>query len=571
MNIDFHVVRSKNFMSIGNDFCEVRLDSVAKTLIVGKNGNGKSCVLLDAICFGLFGKPFRDVKKDNIVNAVNKKQCVVEVEFTIGTNNFLVRRGISPNIFEIYQNNDLLKQNASVRDYQAVLEKYVLGMDLKTFKQTIVLGAANYHPFMQLTAMERRDVVENLLSLRVFSVMMASIKDELSALRKDESAVDAKLTASKGFYQTQKDLLIRMQNSTADADAQIQLKIDAKNKVLDAKITELRNVSSKLSESKSIVKPDDFFSSISDTRSQLSVLDTKIGADRSQVRFFQHHDHCPTCLQGISYAFKASKMADLTDSIGKYNEQKKRLELALDDLTAKKHANDNARFECQQIEHQVESLKSYVRQISAEVKLMESTMGKAPQSDQEVVASIRKLADQIKKLAGEKEALLVKIEADAIIASMLNDTGIKSRIIDLYVPMLNTFINQYLSDLGFFVQFTINNKFEECIKSRFRDEFEYNNFSQGEKLRIDLSILFAWREVSKRKNSVSSNLLIMDEIMDGSIDDEGAQDFMRLLNKMEKTNIFIISHRSELISDKFDRVLKVTKPGNYTVMEEDRT
>jgi len=564
MHIQFKSVAYKNFLSTGNDFIEVDLSKTGKTLVVGRNGHGKS-TLLDAVYFALFGRPFRNIKKGKLVNSINKKHCMVELKFQIGETNYNVKRGINPDVFEVYQNDVLLDQNASVRDDQKQFEKDVLGgLTPNVFRQLVVLGSASYVPFMQLTASQRREVIENLLDIKVFSVMNSLLKEHVSENKKNIQGNQRDLDNVDSLINAQEQQLklsnASQQEKKDKLNAEIQLKVVDQNKLSEDFL--------KLEE------PEEYDSSqeqkLIDKSLKLRDFKSKIVAKiqnySSIVSFFENHDKCPTCSQSITEELSKCKVGEnqaeidkLKEAMTKLQEQQQGTTDELQLLKGKKQANNDK-------QRLITENTRAVVEIQKEIKALERLRDSYTEIQQQPIIDALDALKQKRDLAqNELKELLNEKEVCALIVPMLKDGGVKAKVVQRYIPIINQHINHYLEELDFFVQFTLDEEFNEKIMSRFRDEFEYNSFSEGEKLRIDIAILFTWRDIMKMRNTITTNLLIMDEILDRSIDQQGADEFLKLLDEISSSsNVFVISHRGAELSEKFNRVLKFEKQGNYT-------
>lgn len=567
----FTKVRFKNFLSYGNSFTEIELNKDRTVLLIGKNGHGKSGVI-DAITFALYGKPFRKITKGGLLNSINKSELVTEIEFYIGSNNYKIIRGMKPNIFEVYCNNVLVKQDAKVKDYQEQLERYILKMSYKSFTQVVILGSARYTPFMQLSASDRRSVIEDLLDIQIFSNMNSIVKDKLSGIK--DSVQDCKFNIElfKDKIELQKQNI--KQNKTVSEQLILRKKEIIANTFVE--VQELQKTVQELLEENdnlSLLITD--LTTVETKQTKLFNIGVKLKNNISKIvkdnDFYHNNDNCPTCKQTIDQIFKSqtisendSKLQELKVGeqklITEYESGQKRLvEIKeINDKISKNNAiildkNSNIR-----------SAQKYIKLVSDEIDTIRNpvdTKNVGSDTLQELIENLDVYIQKYEDYINEKSYY-------DFISVMLKDGGIKTKIIKQYLPILNKYINQYLTQLDFFVNFNINENFEEVIKSRHRDEFTYSNFSEGEKTRLDLAILFSFRQLARLKNSVNTNLLILDEIMDGSLDSNGTDVFMNLLSSVDKnTNIFVISHKSDQVSDKFDTVLKFEKVKNFSKMQ----
>ena len=568
--IIFKKVRYKNFLSTGQQFIEIQLDRSSKTLVVGENGAGKS-TMLDALCFGLFQRAFRNIKKDQMINSINEKDCVVEVEFVIGQNYYKIIRGIKPNIFEIWCNDVMLNQDAAQRDYQKHLESTILKLNFRSFTQVVILGNASFVPFMQLRARHRRQVVEEILDIEIFSKMNLLFrekqKNQDEVIKQSDfncQLIDSKIESQKkhiedmsGNKQQNVDKkMIELKQAQTDID-NYQLDIDKVN-------TEKAELQKQiLDESK-----------VNDKHKQLHTLEAKLentcSKHKKDLGFFQSHNDCPTCQQSIDEAFKltmiskkADKVQELEGALGQIEKDIKSAEDRLSIINKTMVAIREKELLVNRYETSISEIKKYMANKQREIDELEDesfTTGVA-------TGKLEELQEQL--TAAESAKIKQKEQKNYLDTAryLMQDTGIKTKIIKQYLPIMNQFINKNLADMDFFVNFTLDEEFNETIKSRHRDEFNYHSFSEGEKLRIDLAILFTWREIAKLKNSTNTNLLILDEIFDSSLDASGTDEFMRILsNKLAKENVFVISHKGDTLLDKFPSILKFEKYKNFTRM-----
>ena len=570
--IVFKKIRYKNFLSTGQQFIEIELDKSPTTLVVGENGAGKS-TLLDALCFGLFQRPFRIIKKDQLINTINEKECVVEIEFVIGTKQYKIIRGIKPNIFEIWCDGDMLNQDAAQRDYQKHLEQTILKLNFRSFTQVVILGNASFVPFMQLKARDRRQVVEEILDIEIFSKMnfmfreKQKLQDEI--IKQDDfeySILDTKIEGKKKYID--------------DISNRSKELMDSKKVELDKTITDIanyeqdiRNVKTEISDLQKQVLDE---TRVSSKKSKLHSMEAKLentcNKHKKDLRFFESHDDCPTCQQSIDTAFKTTmidskkeKVAELDSALGQIDKEIKTNQMRLDTindtmiLIREKELLIN-RYETSivEIQKQTSRLQTEISEVSNENVSTAVQTGELNQLQEQLTQT------DIKKKTDKEHKIYIDTARH-----LMQDTGIKTKIINQYLPIMNQYINKHLADMDFFVNFTLDEEFKETIKSRYRDEFNYHSFSEGEKLRIDLAILFTWREIAKLKNSTNTNLLVLDEIFDSSLDASGTDEFMRILyTTMAKENVFVISHKGDTLIDKFPRVMKFEKYKNFTRMAE---
>jgi DNA repair exonuclease SbcCD ATPase subunit len=564
--IVFKKIRWKNFLSTGNIFTEIELNKSTTTLIVGENGAGKS-TLLDALSFALFNKPFRKINKPLLLNSITKKDLVVEIEFSIGHNNYKIIRGIKPNVFEVYQNGSLLNQSADSKDYQEILEKQILKINFKSFCQVVVLGSASFVPFMSLPTGQRREIIEDLLDLQIFTSMNTILKQRITTNAEDLIKQEANKTIVEEKIKLVRSHLIEVQNNNDkiiaeknDRIAQTNLQVND----LNDEYWSLKNKRQSLEEK--TVDEKELSSSMKKLTALKHKFEAHLSSQKDQIKFFTDHDNCPTCKQTIDESFKC----DMVET----NQQKvKELEENLE-LVAKNYIETNDKInELMNIQTEISTLKMEEHKLATKIT---SLVDYRTQLENEI-NSIQKnvtedKSEQLNALVDElKEADTLLNELHDLkqtyqaVSVLLKDGGIKAKIIKQYIPIINKLINKYLSSMDFFVQFELNEEFNETIKSRFRDEFSYASFSEGEKMRINLAILFTWRAVAKLRNSISTNILIMDEVMDSSLDSNGTEEFMKVLTQLAvDTNTFIISHKTDQLYDKFTSVIKFEKHKNFS-------
>jgi DNA repair exonuclease SbcCD ATPase subunit len=559
-------LRWKNFLSTGNIFTEIELDKHNTTLIVGENGAGKS-TMLDALVFSLFGKPFRSIKKPQLLNSITNKGLVVEVEFDIGLNKYKIVRGIKPTIFEVYQNGELINQSAEMRDYQEHLERHIIKLNYKSFCQVVVLGSASFVPFMQLPGGQRREVIEDLLDLQIFTTMNSLLKDKIQVNNETltEISADQKVVTEK-IKLVKEHLLENQQNNEKLITEKLDYCDEAKEKIESIKeeLTTLKREITSLKEK--VANSDEVQKQVSKLTTLRHKIEAKLAVIQNDVEFFKNHEHCPTCTQTITEDLKQEKIEHKTSQIDEINNGLEKLTETYD--KAQKELNDimetnelitNKQLEMVNLRNQATNLSDYVDKLTKEIK----HINELHESDEDT-----KMEDLQNEMAliieRYNEAMDEKLIYTAA-SMLLKDGGIKARIIKQYVPVINKLISKYLSAMDFFIQFELDEEFNETIKSRFRDEFSYASFSEGEKMRINLAILFTWRSVAKLRNSVSTNLLIMDEVMDSSLDANGTEEFLKILHSLTSdTNTFIISHKTDQLYDKFANVIRFEKKQNFS-------
>lgn len=567
--IHFKTVSWKNFLSTGNHPTEIQLDRHRSTLIVGMNGAGKSTIL-DALCFALYNKPFRKINKPQLINSINAKNCVVEVQFNVGGSEYIVRRGMRPGIFEVYKDDVLLNQDASSRDYQEFLEKNILKLNHRSFCQVVVLGSATYVPFMQLSAYARREVIEDLLDIQVFSVMNGLLKDRIQQNKDSQQTVKYDIDLVKERISMQEALIETLSRDTKALIQDRQLKVDQINYSIDAMNEEGIARQSELSE---LIESIEDASEVSDFINKLQNMREKV-QDRisrleKEVLFYHNNDTCPSCKQGIDHDFKGSTIEEKRVEIEK-------IKSGVPVLEEKYRVAQDRSVEIAKIQRRINSVNTQLASTKASIAserkhltTLERELVELQKTQQQNNDATKLIDFQEELILKEKlrEGLAKEAATQTIASSILKDGGIKATVIKKYVPVMNKLINKYLAAMDFFVHFELDEQFNEVIKSRFRDEFSYQSFSEGEKLRINLAILFTWRAVAKLRNSASTNLLIMDEVLDGAMDHAGTEEFLKIIEELTKdTNLFIISHRGDALFDKFHSVIKFEKHGDFSVM-----
>jgi len=566
--IKFQNIRWKNMLSTGNYFTEIQLDRSPNTLIIGQNGAGKSTIL-DALCFVLFGKPFRKINKPSLLNSINGKELVVEIEFKIGEKQYKVIRGIKPNIFEIYCDGRLTNQDATVKDYQEHLEKFVLKMNYKTFTQVVILGSASFVPFMQLSPADRRTIIEDLLDIEIFSTMNTLVKQKLVTIKDNATTnkYNMELVAEK--------IKLQKQNIEDHKNHNIKAIESKKNEILqnENQILELQNKIGLVQEhisvmQKSIMDGDSITKKKAKLVSLETQLETKFKKVTKEIGFYKDNDNCPTCRQLIDEEYKQkqieSNKATLDELQNGLDELTKQMQTVTDRIGQIQSINESiSEHNTEIVKHQtsISAIQKYIGILNKEVVKLSNTsdsMEKDNSKLKELKEELSGLVEEQKHISGEKQYY-------DFAATLLKDSGIKTRIIKQYLPVMNKLINKYLTQMNFFVNFNIDENFEETIKSRHRDVFSYYNFSEGEKFRIDLALLFTWRTIAKLKNSASTNLLILDEVFDSSLDVGGTDEFMKLIHDLGgDTHVFVISHKGDQLFDKFRSVIRFEKKNNFS-------
>ena len=569
--IVFEKVRWKNFLSTGNVFSEIDLQRSRTNLIVGHNGSGKSTIL-DALTFSLFGKPFRKISKSMLVNSVNEKDTMVEVEFSIGKNSYQVIRGIKPNKFMVYCNGQPWDEDAKAVDQQKNLEQNVLKMNFKSFTQIVVLGSSTFVPFMRLPGQQRREIIEDILDIQVFSVMNSRLKDKIRENNEEIKDLDYQLHLLEEKIELQKQYMLELKKKT---DAEIDKKKEKIKEYQQEEESSLGNIRDLTDQVTNLSTEMEEYSKSSSKLKKLNTflikLNQKLQTCKKEHKFFEDNHVCPTCTQDLSDEFRADKIEEGKTKLDEMNVGYEELQTAIKDeeernekfleLTQEVNTKNTT---ITNINYQLMSIRSNIDEISKEIKELE---GSTPDKKAEFVKLEGLIED---KKATKKNCAVSKKDRDVlqVATTLLKDSGIKTRIIKTYLPTMNKLINQFLQSMDFYVNFTLNENFEETIKSRYRDVFSYESFSEGEKARIDISLLLTWRSIAKLKNSVDTNLLILDEIFDGSLDQSGTSDLGWILRNFDdNTNVFVISHKT-ILDDKFDRTITVNKDKNYSTLEE---
>ena len=566
--IQFKKVRFKNFGSFGNNFTEVNLDTGGNTIVSGNNGHGKSFALLDSVTFALFGRPFRSIKVNQIVNSINQKDCVVECEFQISDDVYLIRRGIKPKIFEVFKNGELIDQHAKAKDYQNMLEEQIIKMNYKSFTQVVILGSSSFVPFMQMSPGDRRTVIEDILDIQVFSEMNSLLKTRLAENK------EQLLDAHRELGLVKEKILIQQTNLDS-----LRKKGDAERERVQSEIDTTREQIKELQEqgmdlAKKVKELNDTAPNLNELRESLKNANSKHAKltqqkldNESLTHFYNENTECPSCRQEITNETRDSLLIPV-------EQQHKELQVALDEvgviITEQEDAIDSAMKvhdgiakltgEMDRLGTELRSRNKYIDQCNKQIEAC-NTAG----DTEETETRIEKLNGDESALSKKKEDLLDEGVIYSHASNLLKDTGIKARIIKTYLPVMNQLINKYLGDMDFFAQFNLDENFSETIKSRHRDDFSYSSFSEGEKLRIDLALLLAWREIARLKNSANTNLLILDEVFDSSLDAGGTEEFLKLLDILsERCNIFVISHKADQLADKFSKSMTFEKRGNFS-------
>ena len=566
MRIHFKKIKYKNILSTGNTFTTIDFDSYATTLVSGSNGSGKS-TLLDAMTFGLYGKPFRNISKSQLLNSINKKGLEVELYFAAGGNNYLIRRCMKPNVFEIYKDGEMLNQNAAKKDYQQHLEENILGINYKSFNQIVVLGSATYVPFMELRVGQRREIIEDLLDIQVFSVMNLLAKDKINENKAaiNDTKYNIELVETKIDSAEENNNEIRKIKETQVDQIRSKMgeyidDIEAKNSTIDTQDEIMKVLYDDISD-----KADEK-EKFADATQQRAELERSRVQFEKELSFYEHNDDCPTCKQGIAHDFKS-------DQINEKNELKAGIEKGLVDVAETIKTHQDRLGSISKVEDQIQDVNFKISEIRAEIKMSKNALVSykkeledAQREVEEVDTSkLESLQEDLTKQNDMHKSLVEEHEILSVVHTILKDGGIKARIISQYIPVMNKLINKYLAAFDLFVDFHLDEEFNEVIRSRFRDNFTYASFSEGEKLRITLSIMLAWRSVAKLRNSVSTNLLILDETLDGALDSVGIESLIETLHGLNSDdNIFVISHRGDQFAEKFDGSITFGKVKNFS-------
>jgi DNA repair exonuclease SbcCD ATPase subunit len=564
--IHFTKVRWKNFLSTGNAFTEIQLDHNDSTLIVGENGAGKS-TMLDALCFGLYGKPFRKIKKDQLINSVNGREAVVEVEFTAKEHQYVVRRGIKPSLFEIIEDGVLIDQDAAARDYQEMLEKHILKLSMKSFTQIVILGSSSFVPFMQLTTGVRREVIEDLLDIRVFSSMALLLKDRVATNREEYKLNDRDITYTNEKIKAQEKIRVELDEQRQEKIVDYKQRIEQAQSNIARETVRAQELNTEIEDLLERCASHQTLSSrVQKILTLEKSLETKKANARKTIKFYADNNECPTCTQTIDIHVRAEKIGEKEKVINEIEDALKKLatELAATEESLTEVQTHQRGVSVRQRDYA--ACQTAIAAYQKEISVYNKEIGNLNKTEDTTSASSSLIAlreDQVKFLE-VKERILREKEMYELATVILRDSGIKSRIIKQYIPVINKLVNKYLAAMDFFVKFELNESFEEKILSRHRDDFTYDSFSEGEKMRIDLALLFTWRSIARMKNSASTNLLILDEVFDASLDSNGCDEFLKIIHDMEGSNIFVISHKGDVLHDKFTNTIRFTKHKNFS-------
>ncbi len=566
--IEFKTIKWRNFLSTGNNFTEVNLNTHNKTLIVGENGAGKSTIL-DALCFSLFNKPFRKINKPQLVNAINLGDCLVEIEFSIGKINWKIKRGMKPTIFEIYKNGNQLDQSASSADQQKWFEQNVLKLNYKSFTQIVVLGSSTFIPFMQLPAAGRREVIEDILDIRIFSTMNTILKDRVRESKEAITEIDYSISILKNKIDVQKQFIQDLKKQSEDNvvlwdDEIIKIKeeIEFNQKELEKFMSSIEEMTKQMN---SYENPQTQLTRLNEFNIKFK---SKIKTLQKEINFLTSNDVCPTCNQDITEEFKKLNIDGNNTTIDKLMDALTDIDSKEKNLTQTLNSRNTIQKNITQHQNKINNCLSTIKWKENKIKETQQKIQSIKDNTDNTDRELQKMKVLIKQGMGhelQRKELSKKSTELKIISNILKDGGVKSTIIRKYLPVMNTLINKNLQELEFYINFNLDDTFNETIKSRHRDEFSYASFSEGEKMRIDLALLFTWREVAKLKNSVNTNILILDEIFDSSLDSNGTTDFINILRTVtDGNNVFVISHKEDMLHDKFDNVIQFKKVKNFS-------
>ena len=567
--IIFEAIRWKNFLSTGNNWTEINLIKSKSTLVIGQNGAGKS-TMLDAISFALFGRAHRNISKPQLINSINNKNCEVEVKFTIGKSKFRVLRGIKPNTFEIWKNGDMINQSSHSREYQKILEQNIIKLNHKSFHQIVVLGSSSFIPFMQLPAHHRRDVIEDLLDINIFSKMNTILKEKNLEVKNKLKENAHQLDLIKNSLDSQRKYIRDITQINEDEIRDRNKKIDELHDEIQLLNTKNGEHSLFLEENSAIITSK--IKEYNDKRTSIlhnkSTMESQIKSIVKDSKFYEDNDNCPTCSQPIEPEFKKQKIHECktqatsikTQYDNMLNEAQEVLEI-IEEWNIKSEELRNRQSEINGNNKTIESLQNQVNKTHGEIEKLTSREGDLGKANEE----LQDMMNNRDTLLEDKLTLNEEISYNSVMGELLKDTGIKTKVIKQYVPVINKLVNQYLQVLDFFVHFNLDENFNETIRSRHRDAFSYDSFSEGEKKRIDLALLFTWRQIAKMKNSVATNLLLLDETFDSSLDHDGVENLMKILHTLDNsTNVFVISHKGEILDSKFKEKLEFVKEKNFS-------
>ncbi len=568
--IKFEKITIKNFMSVGNASLTVDYTAAKSTIVTAVNGSGKSSIMLDSICFVLYGKPYRPINKPQLLNSINQKGLLVEIEFKIDKTRYKVKRGIKPNIFEIYKGGKLINQDAAARDYQKVLEQTILKMNFRTFTQIVIMGSGNYIPFMRLKPDARREFIEDILDIKIFSTMNMLLKQQVKEHFEHLKEITTNINFLKEKIKIQHSFIEKMEDEKTNQKASIVSEIER----LTTEIDDLWKTISSLQENVESIQLDiDGHNMISDKKIELQTLAKQIKANivkfNKDKEFYSNTEICPTCHQEIEEHHREKIIARATNKVTEFGRGLAEIEARLIDFNSQLEIISEKQRKISELQSRISECNSSINTANTMISKYHtdlSTISTDTGSIDSEKAKLKKTSKELMTLVDEKRTMKDTETYFGVISGMLKDTGIKTRIIKQYVPVFNKLINKYLQQLDMFVEFQLDENFSETVKSRYRDTFTYDSFSEGEKQRIDLALMFVFREVARLKNAINTNLLIMDEVLDASMDATGVDNFFNIINSLSTTNLFVISHRQGM-ADKFDAGIKLIKKGNFTVVD----
>jgi DNA repair exonuclease SbcCD ATPase subunit len=549
----FKNIRWKNFLSTGNQFTELQLDKISTTLIVGENGSGKSTVL-DALCFGLFSKPFRRINRPQLINSINDGGLLVEIEFEVGSKSYMVRRGIKKNIFEIFIDGKRLNQDAKTADQQEYLEKTILKLNYKSFTQIVLLGANHYIPFMQLKSTDRRTIIEDLLDIQIFSVMNGLLKYKISENKEESQNIEINRKLADGHISTTEEAINDLKKTKTNQIQQNERDVGNNEEEIERLNTTIKELMDSITDDKTV-------QTLKELEGYQKSIEQKMMSSENEIEFYEQNDTCSTCSQDLSDEHKTKMIEEHHGAMHKNGSALLQLGNKIEDMKLRLDHVSKVQTAITTNQNQIQAINSYITKLKDQIKEIE-----AREDDiEDKIRRLRNLKGDLKSCMEKQEKLSAQKLLYETAYVLLKDTGIKTRIIKQYLPIMNTLINKYLASMDFFVSFNLDEKFEENIKSRHRDEFTYDSFSEGEKMRIDLALLFTWRTIAKMKNSVNTNLLILDEVFDSSLDANGTDEFLKILNHLTgNQNVFIISHKGDVLFDKFKDIIKFEKYKNFS-------